>query len=98
MQALLNFFEIDTARELWWLVFGLAAQAMFFMRFFVQWISSERQRKSVMPRAFWWFSLGGGVMLLIYGFAQREPIIILGQAVGIVIYLRNIWFIYVAKS
>ncbi|MEL6913952.1 MAG: lipid-A-disaccharide synthase N-terminal domain-containing protein [Pseudomonadota bacterium] len=97
MQALLEYFRIDTARELWWLIFGLAAQSMFFMRFLVQWVSSERARASVMPRAFWWFSLLGGVMLLVYGFAQREPIIIIGQAVGIVIYLRNLWFIYVVR-
>lgn len=97
MQALLEFFEIDTARELWWLGFGIAAQCMFFMRFLVQWISSEKARASVMPRAFWWFSLIGGMMLLVYGFEQREPIIILGQSVGIVIYLRNLWFIYGLK-
>ncbi|MEM9435525.1 MAG: lipid-A-disaccharide synthase N-terminal domain-containing protein [Pseudomonadota bacterium] len=97
MQAVLEFFEIDTQRELWWLIFGIAAQCMFFMRFLVQWISSERARASVMPHAFWWFSLLGGVMLLVYGFEQREPIIILGQSVGIIIYLRNLWFIYGVK-
>ena len=94
MQAILEYFRIDTGRELWWLLFGVCAQSIFFMRFLVQWLSSERARDSVMPRAFWWLSLIGGVMLLVYGFAQREPIIILGQAVGIVIYLRNLWFIY----
>ena len=94
MQAVLDFFHIDTSRELWWLVFGILAQSMFFMRFLIQWISSEKAQESVVPRSFWWFSLLGGIMLLVYGFAQREPIIILGQAVGIVIYLRNLWFIY----
>ncbi|MEM6897425.1 MAG: lipid-A-disaccharide synthase N-terminal domain-containing protein [Pseudomonadota bacterium] len=97
MQALLDYFSIDTPRELWWLIFGLVAQCMFFMRFLVQWVSSEKARASVMPHAFWWFSLLGGLMLLIYGFEQREPIIILGQSVGIVIYLRNLWFIYGVK-
>ncbi|MGR3436030.1 MAG: lipid-A-disaccharide synthase N-terminal domain-containing protein [Shimia sp.] len=94
MQALLDFFEIETGRDLGWLVFGLFAQTMFFMRFLIQWITSERQRKSVVPTAFWWFSLAGGVMLLVYGVEQREPVIILGQSVGIVIYLRNLYFIH----
>ncbi|MEM9855426.1 MAG: lipid-A-disaccharide synthase N-terminal domain-containing protein [Pseudomonadota bacterium] len=94
MQAILDYFRIDTARELWWLGFGILAQSMFFMRFLVQWISSEKAKASVMPLAFWWFSLLGGIMLLVYGFAQREPIIILGQSIGIIIYLRNLWFIY----
>ena len=94
MQDFLAFFEIDSAAELSILIFGLVAQSMFFMRFFVQWLASERQKKSVMPNAFWWFSLLGGVMLLIYGFLQRDLVIIIGQSVGVFIYLRNIWFIY----
>lgn len=94
MQAILSFFEIDSPAELSLLIFGLVAQSMFFMRFFVQWLASERQKKSVMPNAFWWFSLVGGLMLLAYGFLRRDLVIILGQGVGVFIYLRNIWFIY----
>jgi lipid-A-disaccharide synthase-like uncharacterized protein len=59
----------------------------------VQWISSERAGQSVVPMAFWFFSMGGGLMTLIYGIAKREPIIILGQSLATVIYLRNIMLI-----
>jgi lipid-A-disaccharide synthase-like uncharacterized protein len=65
----------------------------FTARFLVQWISSERAGKSVVPMAFWFFSMGGGVMTLIYGIVKREPIIILGQTLATVIYIRNIMLI-----
>ena len=73
-----------------WLGIGLLGQALFFMRFLVQWIASERKRRSVVPRAFWYFSLGGGIILLIYAVHQRDPVFIIGQATGIFIYLRNL--------
>ncbi|MFV2034636.1 MAG: lipid-A-disaccharide synthase N-terminal domain-containing protein [Halocynthiibacter sp.] len=97
IQTLLDYFGIANQRDLVWLFIGLFAQLMFSMRFLIQWISSERQRKSVIPNAFWWFSLAGGLMILTYGFKRGEPVIILGQGIGIVIYLRNLWFIYVAR-
>jgi lipid-A-disaccharide synthase-like uncharacterized protein len=59
----------------------------------VQWISSERAGQSVVPMAFWFFSMGGGLMTLIYGIAKREPVIIIGQSLATVIYLRNIMLI-----
>lgn len=77
-----------------WLALGFFGQALFFARFFVQWLASERHRKSVVPTAFWFFSLGGGAVLLIYAIHRREPVFIVGQATGFLIYLRNIWFIY----
>jgi lipid-A-disaccharide synthase-like uncharacterized protein len=95
MDALLEYFGVATQNDLIWLVLGLVAQLMFSMRFVIQWLSSERQKKSVVPNAFWWFSLVGGLMLMVYGIKRGEPVIILGQAIGIVIYLRNLWFIYV---
>lgn len=98
MQTLLDYFGIETTQDLIWLGVGLAAQLMFSMRFIIQWITSEKQRKSVIPNAFWWFSLAGGLMLLTYGLRRGEPIIILGQAFGIIVYLRNLWFIYVVKN
>jgi lipid-A-disaccharide synthase-like uncharacterized protein len=76
-----------------WVVLGFAAQALFTMRFVVQWIASERARKSVMPVAFWFFSIGGGVLLLVYALYRRDPVFIAGQALGLVVYFRNLYFI-----
>ncbi len=77
-----------------WLVFGLVAQLTFAARFIVQWISSERAGRSVVPFAFWIFSMGGGLMTLLYGIVKREPVIIFGQGVATLIYIRNIMLIY----
>jgi lipid-A-disaccharide synthase-like uncharacterized protein len=73
-----------------WLVVGFAGQAMFSGRFLVQWISSEKRRKSVVPVLFWWLSLAGGLLLLSYAVLRRDPVIILGQAAGLVVYCRNL--------
>lgn len=74
-----------------WLGIGLVGQALFFMRFLVQWIASERSRRSVVPRAFWYFSILGGLTLLAYAISQRDIVFIIGQATGIFIYTRNIY-------
>jgi lipid-A-disaccharide synthase-like uncharacterized protein len=66
----------------------------FAARFIVQWISSERAGRSVVPFAFWIFSMGGGLMTLLYGIVKREPVIIFGQGVATLIYIRNIMLIY----
>src|SRR5438132_11887362 len=71
-----------------WVVLGFVAQAFFTMRFVVQWIASERARASVIPVAFWFFSIGGGVLLLIYALYRRDPVFIAGQALGLLVYLR----------
>ncbi|MBU6461804.1 MAG: lipid-A-disaccharide synthase N-terminal domain-containing protein [Bradyrhizobium sp.] len=76
-----------------WVVLGFVAQAFFTMRFLVQWIASERARRSVMPVAFWFFSLGGGTLLLIYALYRRDPVFIAGQALGLLVYIRNLYFI-----
>jgi len=76
-----------------WLAIGFCGQAMFTMRFLVQWLQSERQRRSIIPVAFWYFSLAGGLTLLAYAIHRRDPVFILGQATGIFIYLRNLHFI-----
>lgn len=73
-----------------WLCVGLAGQALFFMRFLVQWIASERSRRSVVPRAFWYFSLGGGVVLFAYALHQRDLVFTIGQGAGLLIYSRNL--------
>jgi lipid-A-disaccharide synthase-like uncharacterized protein len=70
--------------------FGFIAQAIFAMRFIIQWISSERRRMSHVPVAFWWLSLSGGILMTVYGLLRRDPVIILGQAPGLVVYARNL--------
>jgi lipid-A-disaccharide synthase-like uncharacterized protein len=87
-------YDVFVAKLDFWLVFGIAAQLLFTARFVVQWIVSERLGKSVVPLAFWFLSMGGGLMLLVYGLVRREPIIILGQALAVFIYLRNLVLIF----
>jgi lipid-A-disaccharide synthase-like uncharacterized protein len=77
----------------WWVALGFVAQAMFFMRFAVQWIASERAGRSVVPTAFWIFSIAGGLLLLIYAIQRRDPVFIAGQGLGLFIYVRNLQFI-----
>ncbi len=76
-----------------WVVLGFVAQALFTMRFMVQWIASERARRSVVPAAFWFFSVGGGVLLLTYALYRRDPVFIAGQAFGLLVYARNLYFL-----
>jgi len=76
----------------WWVLLGFVAQAMFTMRFLVQWIASERAGKMVMPVAFWFFSIGGGLLLLIYALYRKDPVFIAGQAFGVFVYARNLYF------
>lgn len=74
-------------------LYGLLAQAVFMARFMVQWIASERAKKSVMPVAFWWLSLSGAAMLLVYAVLRQDIVIILAQAFGAVVYARNLMLI-----
>src|SRR3954453_378063 len=78
-----------------WVVLGFVAQGLFTARFMVQWIASERARASVIPVAFWFFSIAGGVLLLIYALYRRDPVFIAGQALGLLVYIRNLYFIVV---
>jgi lipid-A-disaccharide synthase-like uncharacterized protein len=77
-----------------WVVIGFLGQAMFSMRFLYQWIYSERLRRSVIPEAFWYFSLAGGTVLLLYAVHKQDPVFIVGQAAGLIIYSRNLYFIW----
>jgi lipid-A-disaccharide synthase-like uncharacterized protein len=77
----------------WWVVLGFIAQGLFTARFVVQWIASERAGKSVIPFAFWLFSIGGGVLLLVYALYRKDPVFIAGQAFGVFVYLRNLYFV-----
>ena len=77
-----------------WLALGLFAQALFSLRFLVQWIASEKQKESVIPVYFWYFSLSGGTLLLIYAIHRKDPVFILGQSMGVFIYVRNLMLTY----
>lgn len=76
-----------------WLTVGFAGQALFSMRFLVQWIASERAHRSVIPKQFWYLSLAGGLTLLAYAIHRQDPVFILGQTTGAFIYGRNLWLI-----
>ena len=76
-----------------WLAIGFLGQALFSMRFLVQWIYSEKKKRSVIPLAFWYFSLAGGITLLSYAIYRKDPVFILGQATGVFIYTRNLQLI-----
>jgi lipid-A-disaccharide synthase-like uncharacterized protein len=85
--------DVFVARLDWWVLLGFIAQAFFTMRFLVQWLASEKAGKSVIPMAFWWFSIGGGLLLFVYALYRRDPVFILGQGFGVFVYLRNLQFV-----
>jgi len=76
-----------------WLIIGLGGQALFSMRFLVQWYQSERQKKSVIPVEFWYFSIFGGITLFSYALYKQDPVFIIGQSAGLFIYSRNLYLI-----
>ena len=88
------FYNVFVLKLSWGVVVGLVGQLMFTMRFLVQWIASERARKSVIPVAFWFFSIAGGLVLFAYALFIRDPVFILGQGAGVFVYLRNLYFVY----
>ena len=81
-----------------WLVFGFTGQAMFTMRFIVQWIASEKKKESVIPISFWYLSLAGGLIVLFYAIHRMDPVFILAYLPGNFIYLRNLYFVYKKKK
>lgn len=76
------------------IVIGFGGQFLFAMRFIIQWIKSEGAKKSVIPLAFWYFSIGGGSVLLLYAIWRQDPVIICGQGLGLFIYARNLYFVF----
>lgn len=75
------------------IVVGFAGQGLFAMRFIIQWLSSEKQAKSVIPIAFWYFSIGGGSVLFLYAIWRQDLVFMSGQGLGLFIYLRNLYFV-----
>src|SRR5271167_737668 len=80
-----------------WLVIGFTGQAIFTARFLVQWAASERKRDSIVPVAFWWLSLLGGLTLLSYALYRRDPVIAVGQGMGLFVYIRNLMLVAKAR-
>jgi lipid-A-disaccharide synthase-like uncharacterized protein len=87
------FQDVFVSKLDWWLLLGFVAQGLFAMRFLVQWVASERAGRSVIPLAFWIFSICGGLLLLVYALYRKDPVFIAGQAFGVFVYLRNVYFV-----
>ena len=85
--------SMATSPEQLMIIVGFGGQALFASRFIIQWIKSEGAKKSVIPVAFWYFSIGGGTVLLLYAIWRQDPVIICGQGLGLFIYARNLYFI-----
>jgi len=77
-----------------WLIIGMAGQILFGLRFLVQWICSEVKKESHIPIVFWYFSISGGMILLVYAIHRKDPVFIVGQSMGLIVYLRNLRLIY----
>ncbi len=86
--------SLATKPEQLMLIIGFAGQGLFAMRFIIQWLKSEGEGKSVIPLAFWYFSIGGGLVLFLYALWRKDPVIICGQGLGLFIYLRNLFLIF----
>jgi lipid-A-disaccharide synthase-like uncharacterized protein len=78
----------------YWLYLGFAGQLLFGLRFLVQWVASERKGESIIPIYFWYLSLFGSMILLAYAIFRRDPVFILGQCTGFIVYMRNLMLIY----
>ncbi len=89
-------FNIDA--EHIWLAIGFGGQALFSMRFLVQWIASEKRGESIIPLAFWYFSIAGALILFTYAMYRQDPVFIVAQSTGIIIYSRNLYLIHRKKK
>ncbi len=95
---MLNYLNNLSQIEIIFLVIGLLGQGLFASRFVIQWILSEKKGESYIPLVFWYLSIFGGIGLLTYAIFRKDPVIILGQTFGILIYIRNLFLIYKKKS
>lgn len=98
MAWIMDFLGTETMAEFTWVLVGLGGQILFMMRFLIQWIATEKARRSVIPVSFWWFSIAGAAVLLAYAIYRADPVFILGQSLGFFIYCRNLWFIYAERK
>jgi len=90
LEAAATYLNTLGPREMVWIAIGFLGQFLFMMRFLWQWIQSERQRRSIIPIAFWYFSLAGGMTLFAYAVYRRDPVFITGQSLGLLVYTRNL--------
>ena len=102
-QILLSLFpflpaSLATKPEQLMIIIGFAGQGLFAMRFIIQWLKSEGEGRSVIPLAFWYFSIGGGLVLFLYALWRQDPVIICGQGLGLFIYLRNLFLIFKERN
>ena len=97
MHSVLTMMGVSSTADALWITVGLLGQLMFTGRFIVQWLASEKAGRSVVPVAFWYFSIAGSVIVLAYGIHKLDPVIIVGQLPGTVIYSRNLWLIRAEK-
>ena len=93
MPSTANWLGAETRIELAWIIVGLGGQMLFMMRFLVQWVVSEKAKRSTIPASFWWLSIGGAAILLAYAIYRADPVFILGQSIGFFVYARNLWLI-----
>ncbi len=100
MEFLLDILGLNnlTHYEIMWVFFGTLGQLIFFSRWIVQWLYSEKYKSSIIPVAFWWCSLCGGIITLIYAYHIGSFPFMLAQAIGIIVYLRNLLLIYKGKK
>lgn len=91
-------FDNLTTNDIVWLIIGFCGQIIFSVRFVVQWIKSEREGKSIIPNAFWYYSIFGSLILLLYSIHNHDPVYILAQLFGTIIYSRNLYLIHKEKQ
>jgi len=93
LEAAATYLNTLGPRDMVWIGIGFLGQFLFMMRFLWQWIQSERQRRSIIPIAFWYFSLAGGMTLFAYAVHRLDPVFITGQSLGLLVYTRNLLLI-----
>lgn len=98
LDSVIAWFRDQSTADLVWIGLGFFAQFLFMMRFVVQWIASERAKRSIVPEMFWYFSIGGGVLLLAYSIYRVDPVYMFGQGLGLIIYFRNLTFVWSHKT
>ena len=98
LERAIAWFHDQSTTDLVWIGLGFFAQFLFMMRFVVQWIASERAKRSIVPEMFWYFSIAGGVLLLAYSIYRVDPVYIFGQGLGLLIYFRNMYFVWTHKK